>query len=70
MGKQGETLSGRLRRLRTAAGMTQQQLAVAAGLSLGNVATIEAARTTDPRLSTVVALARALGCDPRELIGE
>jgi transcriptional regulator with XRE-family HTH domain len=54
-------LKERLRELRTAAGLTQQQLAVKAGLSMSAVAHLEAGRIPDPRLSTLKALARALG---------
>jgi transcriptional regulator with XRE-family HTH domain len=50
-----------LRELRGAAGLSQQALAVAAGLSLSVVAQIEQGTKADPRISTVVALARALG---------
>jgi putative transcriptional regulator len=68
MGKKEETLADRLKRLRAAAKLTQQELAVSAGLSLGNVVTIEAGKTTDPRISTVLALARALGVGLEELV--
>ncbi len=63
-------ISENVRRRRAAANMTQQKLATAAGLSIGIVASIEAGRTTDPRVSTVTALAGALGCGIEELLTE
>jgi transcriptional regulator with XRE-family HTH domain len=51
----------RLRKLRDAAGLTQQQLAVAAGLTISAVAQMEAGKIKDPRISTLKALAKALG---------
>jgi transcriptional regulator with XRE-family HTH domain len=51
----------RVRQLREAAGMSQQALAVAAGLSMSVVAQLEQGQREDPRISTVAALARALG---------
>lgn len=49
-----------LRRLRVEAGMTQQELAVAAGLSVSVVSQIEQGVNTDPRMNTLKALAKAL----------
>jgi transcriptional regulator with XRE-family HTH domain len=61
---------GRLvRAFRKAAGLSQQALAVAAGLSLAVVAQIEQGRKADPRLSTALALARALGVRVEDLVG-
>jgi transcriptional regulator with XRE-family HTH domain len=54
-------IKDRLRELRTAAGLTQQALAVKAGLSVSAVVHIEAGRIPDPRVSTLRAIARALG---------
>jgi transcriptional regulator with XRE-family HTH domain len=59
-----------LRRLRKAAGMTQQALAMKAGLSISAVIHIEAGRIPDPRVSTLRALAKALGVPLDELAGE
>jgi len=42
-------------------GMTQQQLANAAGVSLSFVAQLESGRIDDPRVSTLRRLAEALG---------
>ena len=53
--------AARLKALRAAAGLTQQQLADALGAPQQTVARLEAGRRPDPRWSTVVALADALG---------
>jgi transcriptional regulator with XRE-family HTH domain len=58
-----------VRRLRRAAGLTQQGLANAAGLSLSIVVQIERGTNADPRLSTLRGLAKALGCDVADLLG-
>jgi transcriptional regulator with XRE-family HTH domain len=55
-------MKDRLRSLRVAAGLTQQDLAVKAGLSVSVVAHIEVGRIPNPRLDTIRALAIALGC--------
>jgi transcriptional regulator with XRE-family HTH domain len=54
-------LAQRLKQLREAAGMTQQGLANAAGLSMAVVSQLEQGLRADPRTSTLVALAKALG---------
>ena len=59
-----------LKRLRLAAGMTQQGLAVAAGLSLSIVAQIEQGVNADPRGSTLGALAGALQTTVDDLLRE
>jgi transcriptional regulator with XRE-family HTH domain len=53
--------------LGAAAGLTQQ-LAVKAGLSVSNLSQIEQGQKEDPRISTVVALASALGVTVDELL--
>jgi transcriptional regulator with XRE-family HTH domain len=58
----------RLRRLRTARGLTQRQLA-GEGLSVSYVSLLEAGRRS-PTPETVQALASTLGCTPAELLGE
>jgi DNA-binding SARP family transcriptional activator/DNA-binding XRE family transcriptional regulator len=50
---------------RRLAGLTQQQLADRAAVSVGMVRDLEQGRTTRPRGETAVTLARALGLDPR-----
>ncbi len=59
----------RVKQLRSGAGLTQQGLAVAAGLSVSVVSQIEQGTNEDPRLSTLVALARALGVSLDNLAG-
>jgi transcriptional regulator with XRE-family HTH domain len=63
-------IKDRLKQLRTAAGMTQQALAVKAGLSVSAVVHLEAGRIPDPRISTLRALARALGVSIDDLAAE
>ena len=53
---------------REAAGMTQQDLAVKAGLSVSNLSQIEQGKKEDPRISTVSALARTLGVTVDQLL--
>lgn len=67
---EGSDLGARVRRLRATAGMTQQQLAVAAGLAVSNVAQIEQGKIPDPRLSTLRALAKAMGVTVSDLAGD
>ena len=52
----------RLKELRTAAGLTQEQLADKAGVSLGTIRALEQC-SYDPTWPTTQALARALGAD-------
>jgi transcriptional regulator with XRE-family HTH domain len=61
-------IKDRLRQLRKAAGMTQQALAVKAGLSVTAIVHIEGGRIDDPRGSTLKAIARALGVSLDELM--
>jgi transcriptional regulator with XRE-family HTH domain len=63
-------LKDRLRELRTAAGLTQQALAVKAGLSISVVVHLEGGRIPDPRVSTVKALAAALGARVDDLLAD
>jgi transcriptional regulator with XRE-family HTH domain len=64
-----ESLGQRLKRLREAAGLSQQDLAVRAGLSVSVVSQIEQGRKADPRMTTVLFLAEALGVGVQELTG-
>lgn len=59
-----------LLRCRQEAGMTQQQLADALGISSVMIAKWERRPHVDPKLSTVRKLAAALGCRMIDLIGE
>lgn len=56
------TFGERLKALRESAGMSQETLARAAGVSTSTVSKMEQ-RSIDPSWSTVQALARALGVD-------
>jgi transcriptional regulator with XRE-family HTH domain len=58
----------RLQTLREAAKLSQQEVAEKADLSLSLVAKMEQGRKADPRASTILALAGALGVRPGELI--
>ncbi|MCB0994167.1 MAG: helix-turn-helix domain-containing protein, partial [Acidimicrobiales bacterium] len=59
-----DSFGAALRRLRVAAGLTQERLAERAGVSAAGVAALEAGRRTAPRLNTVGLLCDALGVDP------
>ncbi len=61
-----ETFGASLRRLRTAAGLTQERLAERSGISAAGVAALEAGRRTSPRLTTVGLLCDALGVDAEQ----
>lgn len=58
-----------LRRLRTAAGMTQEQLALEAGVQRNFISFIETDQN-QPTISTIAKLARALGIKASELVAE
>lgn len=58
----------RLQTLRAAAGLSQEAVAEKAEVSLSLVAKMEQARKADPRASTLIALAGALGVRPGQLI--
>jgi transcriptional regulator with XRE-family HTH domain len=59
-----------VKRLRKAAGKTQQEVAMAAGLSMSIVSQIEQGTNQDPRGSTLRAIARVLGTTIDELLAE
>lgn len=63
-----ETFGERLRRLRTAAGLTQEQVAEGAGVPLTSLRNWERDRR-EPSVTTGAALARALGVSADELLG-
>jgi transcriptional regulator with XRE-family HTH domain len=63
------TIGQSVKDLRAAVGLTQQELAVKAGLSVSVVSQIEQGTNADPRLSTLAALARALGVNLDQLAG-
>jgi transcriptional regulator with XRE-family HTH domain len=62
--------SDRLKALRTAKGLSQAGLARATGLSVSLVAQLEQGLTADPKLSTLKALAAALGCTLDDLAAD
>jgi len=70
MAEQAAPIGPQLRKLREQKQLTQQALAVAAGVSVSLVTQIEQGRTGDPRLSTLRALAGALGVSLDELAGK
>jgi transcriptional regulator with XRE-family HTH domain len=63
------SVGDRLKKLRTEARLTQQALAMKAGLSVSVVAQIEQGVNDDPRLSTLRALAKVLGATMNDLTG-
>jgi transcriptional regulator with XRE-family HTH domain len=62
-----EQFSSRLRRLRESRGITSYRLAQLTGLSKQGAINLEQAGA-DPKLSTVLRLAEALGVEPCELL--
>ncbi len=66
--KLAKALSLRLKELREASGLSQQEVAVKADLSLSLVAKLEQGKKADPRASTLLALADALGVRPGRLL--
>jgi transcriptional regulator with XRE-family HTH domain len=59
--KLGKAISRRLKGLRDKANLSQQDLATKADLSVSLVAKLEQGKKADPRASTLLALADALG---------
>jgi transcriptional regulator with XRE-family HTH domain len=56
-----------IERLRMAKGLTRAELANKSGLSRETILEIETGRTKSPGADVLVKIARALGCDIREL---
>jgi molybdate-binding protein/DNA-binding XRE family transcriptional regulator len=65
---ESDRLDNRVKTLRQARGLTQDELAQAAGLSRSGVSAIEAARLV-PSVAAALGLARALGCQVEDLFG-
>jgi transcriptional regulator with XRE-family HTH domain len=63
-----KNIAYRLRTLRETAGLSQQEVADRSELSLSLIAKMEQGRKADPRASTILALAAALGVRPGQLI--
>lgn len=61
--------SENLRRLRLAAGMTQELLSEATQLDPGEISRLERG-VRNPRLSTIVRISRGLGVTPSELLAD
>lgn len=57
-----------VRALRSAAGLTQDQLAAKAGLSQSLISSLEMGRVPSPTLDTLERLATAFGCDINTVI--
>lgn len=68
--KLARALSRRIKALRDAAGLSQQEVAVRGGLSLSLVAKLEQGKKADPRASTLLALGEALGVRPGALLDD
>jgi transcriptional regulator with XRE-family HTH domain len=68
--KPGKAISVRLKDLREAAGLSQQEVATRADLSLSLVAKLEHGKKGDPRASTLLALAEALGVKPGAILDD
>jgi transcriptional regulator with XRE-family HTH domain len=65
---QAARLAGQLRARREAAGMTQERLASAAEVALSTVRKIETGAVVEPGYFTVMALLKALGVPPGDLL--
>jgi transcriptional regulator with XRE-family HTH domain len=65
-----KALSQRIKALREAAGLSQQDVAQRGELSLSLVAKLEQGKKADPRASTILALAQALGVKPGQLLDD
>jgi transcriptional regulator with XRE-family HTH domain len=61
--------ANRLKRLRAGRGLTQEELAARAGLSVSLVMALEQGKRGNPRLDTLLKLAAALGVTLDELAG-
>lgn len=62
-------LGKRVRDLRREAGLSQEELASAAGMDRGHISNLENGRIENPGIATVEALARALRTTPQYLLG-
>lgn len=56
-----QTIGDKVRQARRLAGLTQEQLAIRAGMSQPTIARIEKGRGSWPTLKTLLAIAHALG---------
>jgi transcriptional regulator with XRE-family HTH domain len=67
-GMEKPLIATRVKALREKAGISQMELAIRSGLSLSMIAQVEQGVKPDPRMSTVQALAKALGVDCTALV--
>jgi len=58
----------RLKEIRTAKGLTQEQVAEDAGIDQSTISELERGVNPNPTLQTILSLARALKVDPAELL--
>jgi transcriptional regulator with XRE-family HTH domain len=65
-----KALSQRIKSLREASGLSQQDVATRGDLSLSLVAKLEQGKKADPRASTILSLAAALGVKPGQLLDD
>lgn len=61
-----ETFAANLARLRTERGLTQEQLALEAGMTLSEISRIES-RRREPKVRTIAKIAAALNVEPGAL---
>jgi transcriptional regulator with XRE-family HTH domain len=62
------TIGQRVRARRQELGLSQQEVAFRAGISIGIVHRLETGRTTDPHFSTLEGLAKALSINVEDLV--
>lgn len=70
MKKLARALSQRIKSLREAAALSQQEVAARGDLSLSLVSKLEQGKKADPRASTLLALSEALGVRPGQLLDD
>ena len=68
--KLARALSARIKTLRETSGLSQQEVAERGELSMSLVAKLEQGKKADPRASTLLALAKALGVTPGTLLDD
>src|ERR1019366_4186897 len=68
--KLARALTARIKTLRETAGLSQQEVAARGDLSVSLVAKLEQGKKANPRASTLLALARALGVTPGALLDD
>lgn len=68
-GDDDHSLAGNLRRIRVTRGITQTQLATAAGTRRSQIASLEAGRVENPGVFTLYPIALALGVAFEDLMG-